>query len=317
MLAGDVVNAPDVERGGGPSRATARRWLRSLAGEIPYVKYSAPSRGRRQTFWWEWPSEERATATDVWGVAIARALLGAFENSTVGDSLARLYVGQRRRLGSGGPMFGDIERMFVAQSRSARPAVDQADRIDRLVAAVFHQHTVTGVYTTLAGQVLQVEVQPWTVLIGDDGLYLYGYCVDCSKESHVATRRIYRIARMKALRRTGNTFIYPSRSEYEPSQHIDRSFGIYMPNEGQSTEMVRVRFGKELDSYFDGQDSHPATCAVRALDGGGREVTFDLYVTFGFIRWVRGFGNSAVVLSPSSVQRWVSLGGGPLDRPVD
>ena len=187
--------------------------------------------------------------------------------------------------------------------------------VDAVAQAIYKQRALRFEYTQFSGDSFPVVVEPWTLLMADEGLYLYGRCIECDPKSHhVETRRVYRVSRITAARITKDSFVYPVRAEYDPVRLFEHSWGLMIPDdEAGQPPTVRLEFSSEWATYLRDQKLHPTQGPVEKADDGSLVVSMKVHITYDLVRWVRGHGNDVQVLSPENLAGWVTSrdGGSP------
>lgn len=312
MMDGHSVRVAELVQDRGGNVAAVRRRLRALEAELRHVHRDDPGRGKPETFWWTWPSAERARPEQVWALAAARAMLHAFREGEIGRVLSDLVQEFAGRLDAGPSRLGPAvpDRMFFTSSRLANPVELEPDLVDRLAKAISARRLVQAKYEQFSGAVLRTRVEPWTLIFADEGVYLYGMCVDCDKDAHVGTRRIYNVTRLSELKQLEEGFVYPLPEDYDPASEFRHSFGIFVPRPGDSPTRVVLRFGSGWGTYLRRHRLHPAQVGPAVPHDGRYVVKMDLYITYDLVRWVRGHGRELEVMEPAALAKWVESGDG-------
>ena len=99
-------------------------------------------------------------------------------------------------------------------------------------------------------------------------------------------------ARIKAVQRTGKTFVRPQTFSLEKT--LRDSFGVHS---GQGAFKVAIRFNASAAPYIREKRWHPSQ-EVRELKNGSVELRLHLSSLGEIERWVLGWGGNAVVLRP-------------------
>jgi hypothetical protein len=312
LMDGEDLTVADV-RGDGPGETAAvRSRLRALAQEVRRVEADEPVRGRAQRFRWSWPTKERSTASVVRGLAAARAMLHPFVEGEIGQVLGGLFedhLGRIPEAEAAVRLPGD--RMFHSLAHGMAPLDLDVDTLDEVARAVSSCRVIQGTYSSIEGRSRSVKYQPWTILLSDSGVHLYGLCLDDEIADHVKTRRVLSVSRLSGVRRLDETFAYPLRTEYDPEALFDHCFGLFVPAPGQEPAVVVLRFTGKLAGYVGRHGVHRCQTEVSgAGPDGSVEVRLRLHITYDFVRWVRGHGTEVQVLEPEVLQTWVTSGEG-------
>ena len=313
MMKGQRLTLAALEREtGAPKRAALRKRMHALVDALPHARRSEPGQGKVEEFWWEWPSQERSRPEQVWALATARALLGAFNGTEIGRVLDDLLEDHRGRVRGTPAAPSDLGRTFYASARLLDPLGLDADSLDAVAQATSQQRRLRFDYTQFSGDAFSVLVEPWTLLMADEGIYLYARCVDCdARPDHVDVCRVYRVSRIQNATITAETFNYPVRAEYDPASTFAHSWGLMVAaGEAGSPPTVTLRFAPEWAAYLREQKLHPKQAAIDTADDGSITVTMTVHVTYDLVRWVRGHGNEVQVVSPANLAGWVQSGEG-------
>ena len=304
MMRGERLRLKDLVRPSGPSRTTLRRRMRRLVDGLEHAHRSEPGPGRAEEFWWTWPSEEATSPEQVWALAASRAMLHTFREGEIGRVLSDLMRDHLRRLPSAAP--GAVDRMFFASARLVNPIALEIDVVDRLATAISGQHIIKATYLPFSGEKLPVKIQPWTLLFADEGVYLYGLCLDSPRVSHLQQRRIYNVIRFSGLRVLSERFPYPLQDDYDPAQEFKHCFGVFQAPEGSQPCRVVLRFVNSWAPYLSCHRLHPTQQREPTICLDGRiEVEMTLHITYDLVRWIRGQGLDVDVVEPQGLADWV------------
>jgi len=313
MMKGEslTLSALEHERGA-PNRPALRKRMHALVDALPHAHRSEPGRGKPEKFWWVWPSKERSRPEQVWALATARALLAAFNDTQLGGVLDDLLGDHSARLADAPPPQSDLSRMFYASARMLDPLGIDADVIDAVAHCTYSQRALRFDYTQFSGDRFPVVVEPWTLLMADEGLYLYGRCIECdAKDHHIDTRRIYRVSRMTSARTTKDAFVYPVRADHDPAVVFAHSWGLMVADEEVGpAPNVQLRFAPGWATYLRDQKLHPTQGEVQADESGFLTIAVAVHITYDLVRWVRGHGNDLEVVAPENLAGWVMSGDG-------
>lgn len=314
MIDGAELTASQLVSSGGGQLAVNRRRLQALAKHLhPLVVKVGDGRGKQQVFRWVWPSRphESKGIEWVWTLAIARTMLGAFHDGEIGRVLEELLEEQLNRVVKERPQVDHLDRMFYATSRAFDPPGVTPDTIDRIAQAIARRRRIIIRYRHFNGSDERQEIEPWTLLMADEGPYLYGKCVECENPDRRDRPRVYSVARIAAVRDSQTTFIYPHRTVYDPAAVFGDCFGIFVPDEqaGAPVDIV-LRFEASMATFLEHSRIHRSQQTPERLPEGGRRVRLRLHVTYDLVRWIRGHGDTVYVEQPQNLREWVKSGMG-------
>lgn len=315
MIDGAELTASQLVAVGGGQLAVNRRRLQALADHLhPLVVRVGEGRGRKQVFRWSWPTTETKGVEWVWTLAIARTMLGAFHAGEIGRVLDELLEEHLGRAARDRPQVDHLDRMFYTASRVFDPPTVTPDTIDRLARAIARRRRVRITYKHFGGDDEQQEIEPWTLVLADDGPYLYGRCVQCENPDREDRLRVYAVARILTVQDTQTTFLYPHRKSYDPAVVFGDCFGIFVPAEqaGGPADVV-LRFDESMVTFVEHSRIHRSQSKPERLAGGGCRVRLKLHVTYDLVRWIRGHGATVCVEQPENLREWVESGVGGHD----
>jgi len=310
-MQGDTIRVRDIV-GDGPGQTNAvRQRLRALAEELPHVANVRPGRGRAESFAWTWPTDQSTSPEQVWALQAARQMLHAFRDGEIGRILSNLVDDHAGRLAVPTGWRDPRDRAFYVSTRLVNPLALDADTVDRLATAITSSKVVEAEYVQFSGAVLRIKLEPWTLLLADEGVYLYARCLDDSERvDHIDTERIYNAARLSRIRVSNEGFTYPLLADYDPRQVFENCFGIFVAPPGVLAQQVILRFAPGWRSYFQFHRVHPTQDEPNELDDGRIEVEMKLHITYDLVRWVRGHGSEVEVVVPEVLSSWVQSGEG-------
>ncbi|RYZ17890.1 MAG: WYL domain-containing protein [Myxococcaceae bacterium] len=171
---------------------------------------------------------------------------------------------------------------------------DRGELLDPVLTGLLQHRKVIVRYEDFDGKRKQYKVCPLTLLIFDQQLY-----VIARKEDN--TFRSFLLARVLGANETKEKFDYPA--EYDPEVEFAHCFGIYR-GEGEP-EDVRLRVSSRVRAYVKSRRWHPSQ-KVRSLDSGDVEVRLRVRITPELERWILGFGDAVMVLSPPRLREAIA-----------
>lgn len=201
--------------------------------------------------------------------------------------------------------FADLDRTIHVRWTGRTDYRAKAGILRTLTDAVRAQHTVEIAYRSLwRSRRYTTRFDPYGLVFFDGDLFLVG-------RSHQARAiRIFKVARVLAVRETGAAFRRPH--NYRVERLFRDSFGIVQAS-GEPVE-VAVRFKGAAAALVEERVWHESQKLTRDDDGqtlfesdgdepGSLVASFRLANLVEFKRWIRGFGDQAEVLRPESLRR--------------
>jgi predicted DNA-binding transcriptional regulator YafY len=167
----------------------------------------------------------------------------------------------------------------------------KAAELDEIIDALLRCEPVTMKYQDFDGQVSRPRVQPLSLVLYTQQLYLFG-------RYPAGDVRPLRLSRISNVRRISRPFEYPSKTEYDPEQVCRDSFGIFIG--GGAPADVAVRLDGRWAVHAATHRWHPS----QTIEPRGDHVVVKLRVRIcpELEAWVLSFGGDAEVLSPSSLR---------------
>jgi len=309
LLAGEKITVEALVAEGPFSDDTVRRRLASLEGEFPGVIRD----GKWRSCWRYVPLEEAPQARfALLAVRMAHTLLSALRGSEIDAQLARLAEHLFSRASTQNVTPHDISRMFFSKSRMINPLGISPDIVDRMAQAIFEQRRMFVTYQHFSGQVNDMEVEPYSLIFADQGMYLYGRCEDSNDPKHIDTRRPYNLERFRSVTLSREHFVYPPRDDYDPETLFGNCFGIFLPPDPMAEPVdVMLRFNARWHSFLKIHRWHKSQSVPLEAADGGVYVQFRLHTTHDLVRWVRSLGKDVYVLEPLELRKWVEGGQDP------
>ena len=188
-----------------------------------------------------------------------------------------------------------IVQVFAPRLRRIRPYATQREVLATIRKALLLQLTVVLHYQKpAADEPLAYTVDPYALLLYQNGLYLSGY-------SHrTGGFRMFAVERVHKAVLTENRFaVKPGFSMRAMDQ---RSFGVIE----EASQTVRVRFNKEVAYLVKERQWHP-TQTLRQLTNGDVILTMQTGGLDELTSWVLSWGPQAKVLAPPALVQLVTV----------
>jgi predicted DNA-binding transcriptional regulator YafY len=292
LLRGTRYSRRTLAKTTGKSLPTADRWIEQIAENLPTAKRVREGK----TTWLVHEEQRRAPSRPAAvGACIAASLGSIFDGSEHERNLkdARDYMLRER-----GDVYADLDRKFVLAPRGGEYALPEAaPALDAIVEALLNNKRIRFSYKGNDGRVETPVIEPLSLIIFEHQFYVLVRRTD-------GTFYPYRFARMKDVDATGETFVYPSKSEFDPKSVLSLGFGIHTSGTGP-VEEVEVILSGPWASYAMTHRWHP-TQQVAKLDDGAVRVTLRVRTCRELETWVLGFGEHARVIKPDKLRTEVA-----------
>ncbi|MSP54885.1 MAG: WYL domain-containing transcriptional regulator [Myxococcales bacterium] len=189
----------------------------------------------------------------------------------------------------------NIDRKFMAVGEHAKNYANHPDLLDEVISSLLYCNPADAEYRGVRGLGKIYRLEPLTLAVYRQGLYLYARDVTDSS-GKIKSFAVERFERYSRLRR--ESFVYPP--QYDPRDQVASSFGIT----GGKAEDVTARFSPEVAFYIRERLWHPTQRLEKLPDGG---VRLKMRVVCGpeLKEWLLGFGAHARVDAPDDLVDWV------------
>ena len=281
----------------------ARRNLNLLMEEIPGVRKRS---GRRpHVFYFD---HEAALGSDL--ARDSRASIAEAIASSFGAAFSRVFGGTDyqtqlnslrgrvvdRLISFRKKQFENIGRKIVVICGQEELLGDKQGVLDNLIEALLSQRRIKFRYRTFQGDEYEREISPYSLLVYDAHLYVFGL--------RGKAFRSYRFARMFDVQVTGETFRYPEPNEYDPDIVFRDSIGIWS-GDPPGCRLV-VRLGAQWAVYAKHHRWHPSQKVLAEHSDGTVDVELFCRPCPEFEQWVLRFGEDAQVLEPPEVRQKIA-----------
>lgn len=232
--------------------------------------------------------ENGLTLGEVSALYLSRTLMECLSGTPFASDLEDAFAKIERSLGSRLRSFLDrLPTMIQAKTGPAPRRTQPHERrsIAKLLDATLHQRRVDMRYHSLSsGQEKSYRVDPYRLVYGHGGLYLFAYV---ARYSHVRTFAVDRIRRLSILQ---ETFEVRDGLDLEAFPH---SLGIH---QGEP-EPVEIEFTADIAPYVETRVWHPSQ-SVERRDDGTILVRFEVCTDAALRSWILGYGAAARVQAP-------------------
>ncbi len=309
LMAGRALTVAEAARRHRFQEAAVRRHLQAI--QAVFREVVAEKVGRGHVFRFVWPRQQASDATTVLALQIARTALVSLRGSALDGKLAELLEDHLARNADSRVQAHDLGRLFWSRTRLIQsPGVDP-DTVDRIAACMLEQRQLTCEYQHFSGKAGKLRLEPLTLVPSEDGLFLYARCADGDRPEHIDTRRLYRVARLRQVRKTSEFFAYPPRDDYDPAEVFRHCFGIFLPEPDEEPADVELRLHPRWQAYLGQHPLHETQQSLAIAQDGWCEVQLRVYLTLDLVRWLRGHGAEIEVIGPQRLRNWLHTGSAP------
>lgn len=273
----------------GVSRRTVYNDLSAL-GDAGVPIYSEPG-PEGEARWMLQTAAKRRTLTmtvgQILSLGLARTVLSYLEGTDLHDELSTVM----RRMGQGlSPMYrGYVEqlsRKMAVAHVGPKSYVKKVDVLNDIVTCLLYDELVEIWYRPPGERVRRHLVEPYTLLVHAEALYLIGLSRTRGERRTFAVERISR-----STRRRGERFTYPA--DYTPESVVDGSFGII----GGEPFEVEVLFDADQAHYIKERRWH-ATQQLKRMKDGRMRLRMRVSGAIEVLRWIVGYSGSAEIVRP-------------------
>jgi predicted DNA-binding transcriptional regulator YafY len=180
----------------------------------------------------------------------------------------------------------NFDQMFIAVPEPAKGYAESAEIQDEILSALLYQNPVDACYRRARGVPKDYVLEPYTIAIYRQGLYLFARDVEEDRVKTFAIERFHAFAR-----RRKEKFERPS--SWDPRVFVGDAFGITI---GPAQKVV-VRFSPEVAEFIRERRWHRSQAFTDEPDGGVR-MTIRCAITPELRQWILGFGADARVVEP-------------------
>jgi len=185
--------------------------------------------------------------------------------------------------------FQNIDRMLYVMPFAPKDYSAKSDVIGDLLRGIFYRKKIAMDYCALESDKCKThEVDPYTLLLHKNGLYLIGRI---TWSTGPVTFAVDRIESVKTLK---ERFEYPR--DYSPEKYTEGSFGIYKEGKKQKVELI-FKNEKWLKRYLKERSWHKTQKFTDMRDGRLR-MTFTVNSMVEVWPWIRSFGEDVEVVKP-------------------
>jgi len=179
-----------------------------------------------------------------------------------------------------------IVQVFAPLRRGTRAYAEKNDLLRQLRTALLLQLTVELIYKKPGAKKASIyQVDPYSLILYEQGLYVAGY----SHRSHA--ERLFAVDRINQITLTEERFEIPG--SYSSTKRYANQFGLIE----ESPQEVKIWFSRDVAHLMRERQWHPSQ-RIKKLKNGSVEVTFHAGGLDEIAWWVLSWGKEAKVLSP-------------------
>ncbi len=184
----------------------------------------------------------------------------------------------------------NLDRKFIALPEHRKDHTRDADHIDELISALVYDNPILAHYAKVGGRTRRYSLEPLTLAIYKQGLYLF------ARDREEDKIKTYAVDRFRSIqRRRGEHFEYPP--DYRPDALYADAFGII----GGTVADVVLHFNRRASPYVVEREWH-ASQQIRALSDAGVELQMHVSIGHELKSWVLGFGPDVQVIAPTTLR---------------
>ncbi|MFT4703904.1 MAG: hypothetical protein ACI81R_001599 [Bradymonadia bacterium] len=232
-------------------------------------------------------------------LAWMRQLLSVLDGTAMGDSAEGWVVQVRDAVHDSAFVFrdwlGDLDRMLVYVPRAPKSYAEKAAQLDVILSAVMHHRNIQIWYS---GSEEPFEMQPWSLLLHDSAVYVYGARDDQQE-------RLLSVDRIDRVEQTGSRFRYPSDENYDPSSLFCGGFGIFRDGRDPVSVELLVENLPWLKKDIIERQWHPSQ-RIEELEDGRLRLSFETAGAVDVAHWLFGRAPYIECISPT-LSEWTSL----------
>ena len=187
-----------------------------------------------------------------------------------------------------------IVQVFAPLRRGTRSYAGKMEILRQLRTALLLQLTVVLTYKKPDADKASVyRVDPYALVLYEQGLYVHGYSHRSEEE------RLFAVDRMTQVTLTEDRFEIPA--SYSSTERYAKQFGLIE----ESPQEVKIWFSQDVAHLMRERQWHPSQ-RIHKLKNGSVEVTFHAGGLDEIAWWVLGWGKEAKVLGPPKLVKMVT-----------
>lgn len=297
---GRAMPINDVAERMGVHRRTVKRWVDALNLQVdnqdgePVVLREL----REGVAWVVMPSQGPALSASIFQYAAAFAAtrhLGVGGGSLLGDSAADAVEQLQQAVPPTlHPMVRRVDTAFHYVPFGPKSYRDHEDILDVVIRGVLRSWTLDIYYTDSRGVRNERRVEPYTVVMYRDGLYLLGRRIDEERQPAIRVYAIDRIAEASADRQA--QFTVPA--SFNPTDHLG-DLGVWRSS--QRRAQVELAFESSV-AWAAKERQWPGQAGWSTREDGREQLSMKIRITPEVVTWILGWGATVEVLAPPKLR---------------
>lgn len=276
------------------NKRTIQRDLAALQDLLP-VTYESREQGKR---FWKLSNQNvdgtklDITITEMLSLFLSQQLLLPLSGTQFGDGLQSLLQKIRAIIPTKAlDYFENLDSDFFFRAAASHDYSSQDTEIRLLNKAIINQTAIKVNYDSQnSGEMISGEFHPYGMVLFQASLYYIGYLVSRGEI------RTLNVARLRKVSATQKEFVKPD--DFLLSEYCRHSFGIIRHE--CKLQKIHCEFTGWAATNVKEISWHPSQKIV-SKKKDHITTTFELNNTVEFKRWILGFGQNAIVLSPQSL----------------
>jgi predicted DNA-binding transcriptional regulator YafY len=238
------------------------------------------------------------TEAELVSVFVAQKALEAYKGTAFEQPLRTAFQKLQAATGSANVSVSWEDLDSAISFRQFGAYLPDATIFSELAEAIQNKEVVEFGYKKLDAKASEKRtVEPWHLACVSGQWYLLGY--DRSRKA----RRIFVLARMQKVSRTGRKFSNPRPGEGEIQRLFRNSFQIWQ-SENADLEQIFLKFSGRAAQLVRERNWH-ASQQIQELAGGNLELSLTLNSLEEVIPWILSWGKNCEVVRPTKLQRKV------------
>jgi predicted DNA-binding transcriptional regulator YafY len=287
------VTVAELQRTFGVSRRTVYNDIQALTDAgVPLFSEKGDD---GQARWQLMPAARRRTLSlsvaQVLSLGLARRALSFLEGTDLHGELAAVFDRLVPGLAPANRRFAEqMQRKIAVVHHGPKSYGDRVDQLNDILTGLLYDDLLDLWYRPPGKKVRRHRVEPYTLLMHNEALYLI--CYSRTRKSH-RTLAVDRITRTRWLK--GQRFDYPD--DYSPDAFLDGSFGLMGGDEAR----VEILFDEDAGAYIRERQWHPSQ-QLDTADDGRLRLRMEVHGTVELLNWLLGYGRSAEVTRPAGLR---------------
>lgn len=238
------------------------------------------------------------TEAELVSVFIAQKALEAYQGTAFEQPLRTAFQKLQAATGSANVSVSWEDFDSAISFRQFAAYLPDATVFSELAKAIQNKQVVEFGYKKLDAKAFEKRtVEPWHLACVSGQWYLLGY--DRTRKA----RRIFVLARMQKISRTGHKFLDSRPGEGEIQRLFQNSFQIWQ-SENAELEQIVLRFAGRAAQLVRERNWHPSQ-QIQELAGGNLELSLTLNSLEEIIPWILSWGKDCEVVRPAQLRKRV------------